>query len=203
MACFPAFFKIEGCPFLVVGGGRIALQKIKVLKDFKADITVVSPEFTEEIWQMEDVYLLQKEFGIEDLENKKFVIAATADVALNHEISRLCRQRRILVNAVDQIEDCDFFFPSYIKQGDVVAAFSSSGKSPVMTQYLKKKMEPFMNPKIGVLAESLGSLRKMIKESIQTESNRKLFYQELLSIGLEKEGEISEEDIASVLGKYR
>ena len=49
------------------------------------------------------------------------VVAATDDRQTNQKISRLCRERGILVNAVDQPEDCDFIFPSYLKEGDVVA----------------------------------------------------------------------------------
>ncbi len=43
----PVFMKLEEAPCLVVGGGKIALQKIHQLIDSKAMVTVVSPEMQE------------------------------------------------------------------------------------------------------------------------------------------------------------
>ncbi len=73
-----------------------------------------------------------------DFNEADFVIAATDDQKTNHEISHMQR-KKIPVNAVDQKEDCGFIFPSYVKEGEVVAAFSSGGQSPLITQYLKGK----------------------------------------------------------------
>ena len=45
----PIFMKLENEPCLVVGGGKIAHQKIKQLLDSKADITVQSLDISDEI----------------------------------------------------------------------------------------------------------------------------------------------------------
>ncbi len=45
----PVFMKLEEATCLVVGGGKIALQKIYQLIDSKAMVTVVSPEIVESI----------------------------------------------------------------------------------------------------------------------------------------------------------
>ena len=39
MAYFPMFVQLKKKKCLVIGGGKIALRKIEVLKDFEADIT--------------------------------------------------------------------------------------------------------------------------------------------------------------------
>ena len=44
MAYFPMFVQLKKKKCLVIGGGKIALRKIEVLKDFEADITVIAPE---------------------------------------------------------------------------------------------------------------------------------------------------------------
>ena len=124
-----------------------------------------------------------------------FVIAATDDQKTNHEISQICRRKKIPVNAVDQKEDCSFIFPSYVKEGEVVAAFSSGGQSPLITQYLKEKIKPDLNKELGQLAQILGSLRKLAKSCIATEQERKAFYKELLQIGLEDIDSLEEQRI--------
>lgn len=203
MAFFPMFIEMENNPCLIVGGGKVAYRKVEVLKDFGADITVVSPIISEEIKRMGHIICHEKKFEETDLDGKTIVVAATADKELNHKISELCRIRKIAVNAVDQIEDCDFIFPSYVKEGDVVAAISSGGKSPVITQYLKSYMEKIMTEEMGNMADFLGSLRPRVKKEVVVEAERKRVYQELLKIGIEKHEIPDEKDIEAVIKKYR
>jgi precorrin-2 dehydrogenase/sirohydrochlorin ferrochelatase len=202
MAYFPMFIELKKAPCLIVGGGKVAYRKVVVLKDFEADITVVSPVICDQIKQSEQVICKEKEFDETDLKGKTLVVAATDDKALNHKIAQLCRSSNIVVNAVDQIEDCDFIFGAYVKEGDVVAAISSSGKSPVITQYLKAYIQNFMTEEIGIMADFLGDLRERVKNEVETEEKRKRIYQELLKLGLEKHEQPNKEEIEAVISKY-
>ena len=111
-------------------------------------------------------------------------------------------QRKIPVNAVDQKEDCSFIFPSYVKEGEVVAAFSSGGQSPMITQYLKEKIKPNLTEELGQIAQILGSLRAFAKSGIATEQQRKEFYKELLQIGLKDIDSLEEQRINEIIQKY-
>ena len=53
MAYFPLFISINKVPCLVVGGGMVALRKIRVLLDFGAEVTVVATRFLGEIVEMD------------------------------------------------------------------------------------------------------------------------------------------------------
>lgn len=203
MSYFPMFIELENAPCLIVGGGRIALRKVEVLLDFGAQITVVAGDIMDEIQKEKAVRCKRKGFAPEDLSGMALVVAATDNPGLNHEIADLCRERKIPVNAVDQIEDCSFIFPAYLKQGEVVSAFSSGGQSPVITQYLKKETAPVMTELLGKLAAQLGTLRETVREQVETEQERKLFYCELLNMGLLKDALLSEEEIAEILFRYK
>lgn len=195
---FPMFIEIKNKRCLVVGGGRIAFHKLKVLKDFGAQVMVVAPIIMPGIREMEDVICCERHFEKGDLKGQAMVIAATDDKELNHRISQICREEKIPVNAVDQPEDCSFIFPAYLKKGEVVAAFSSGGQSPVVTQYLKEQMRPVMTPLLGNLAECLGSLRERVRQINPVEARKKI-YQEILQAGLEK-GEVpSDEEIEEII----
>lgn len=202
MAYFPMFVQLKYKKCLVIGGGNVALRKIQVLKDFEADVTVIAPEMNSQIRQIPKICRIFRSFMEEDFEQADLVVAATDDKDINHAISVACRQRKIPVNAVDQKEDCSFIFPSYVKEGEVVAAFSSGGQSPVITQYLKKEIKPVLTNELGQIAQTLGTLRTMTKECIETEELRKAFYQELLQIGLEDTNYLDEDMINKVIQKY-
>ncbi len=201
MSYFPMFVELKDQDCLVVGGGRIALRKVQVLQDFGAAVTVVAKKIVPELEKQAGVCFLKKECEPEDLAGRKLVIAATADREQNRKISEWCKNGNIPVNVVDQPEDCSFIFPAYLKQRDVVAAFSSGGQSPVMTQHLKEQMRPVMTEEIGKLAACLGHIREYVKQCVGTEELRKKVYQELLQAGLEGNGILSEEKIREVIGK--
>lgn len=195
MSYFPMFVELKNKPCLVVGGGAVALRKVKTLKDFGAGITVTAPRIRPEIREMDGIFCREREFRQDDLKGQELVVAATADKGLNRQISIACKRAGIPVNAVDQPEDCSFIFPAYLKEGEVVSAFSSGGQSPVIAQFLKEQMRPAMTPWLGELADCLGSLRAAVKQGIKTEGERKKFYQELLQLSLEKDRIPTEEEI--------
>lgn len=203
MSYFPMFIELKDKPCLVVGGGAVALRKVEALLDFGAEIFVTAPVILPEIKEIKGVIYCEKYFEKEDIRNKELVIAATDDPKLNHQISKACRMANIPVNAVDQIEDCSFIFPAYVKEGKVVAAFSSSGLSPVTTQYLKDKMRPILTPFVGELAACLGEIRSTVRQCVKTEEERKKVYREILEYGLKKDMLPSEAEIADIMQKYR
>ena len=198
MAYFPMFVQLEGRPCLVVGGGRVALRKARALRDFGALVTVVADKILEDIKRMEGVVWREGHFCPADLKGQALVVAAMDDKEENHRVSVLCRERRIPVNAVDQIEDCGFIFPAYVKQGEVVAAFSSGGQSPAVAQYLKGRIEPEMTETLGELAAQLGKARERVKRMEPAEV-RKGVYEEILRRGLEFGRPLSREELEEIL----
>ena len=199
MSYFPMFVELGGASCLVAGGGRVALRKVKVLQEFGARVTVVADRILPELKAADGVNCRERRFLPEDINGQKLVVAATDDPALNRRISLLCKEARIPVNAVDQAEDCSFIFPAYLKEQEVVAAFSSGGQSPVVAQYLKEQMRPVLTELLGELAMQLGRLRKQVKQSVP-EQNRKEVYRAVLQRGLKQQALLSEEEIQTITG---
>ncbi len=202
MSYFPMYMELEGKDCLVIGSNLSAYRKIKVMQEFGARVKVISPKISDKIRELDGILWEERMYLQQDLEMADVVIASTGNADLNHEISMFCRAGKIPVNAVDQIEDCTFIFPSYIKRGEVVASFSSGGKSPVITQYLKTATEPIMTEHLGAMADCLGALRQTVRECVATESERKAVYQEILQMGLESEKVPSEAEIARIIERY-
>ncbi len=183
MAYFPMFVDITDKKCLVVGGGAVAFRKIKVLRDFDAKVVVVASEFIRDIkcYFADDnkVTLLSKEFDDNDIDGCALVISATNDKNLNRHVADSCNERRIPVNVVDCKEECSFILPSYIREKNVVAAFSSSGNSPVVTQRLREENRSILTPFIGDINEYLGSYRSYVRQSFDSEEKRKLAFNRL------------------------
>lgn len=198
MSYFPLFIDLQDKACLVVGGGRIALRKLQVLQDFGASLYLTAPQILPEILDIPGIICHRREYSPRDLDGKTLVIAATDDAALNRRIAADCRLRAIPVNAVDQPADCDFIFPAYLKEGEVVAAFSSGGQSPAVVQYLKEQMLPVLTPLIGRLSAFLGELRPQVRRRTGTEEERKRIYRDLLSCGLRRGDIPGREEIARI-----
>lgn len=204
MAYFPMFVDMTERECLIVGGGNVAYRKVIVMLDFGAKVTVVAEDICDELRNLtiDDIsneyksglYTANKEnritfikrrFERKDCDGMEMVIAATDDNALNHEIAEYCKAKDIMVNAVDQKADCSFIFPSYIKEKNLVAAFSSGGNSPVLTQYLKGKEQEILTPFLGELNEYMGQIREKVIAQYDTEAERKRVFKEILCAAID------------------
>lgn len=185
MAYFPMFVEINRKKCLIAGGGRVALRKAKVMSGFGAEVYVVAPEIIQQIRDMDSVTCYETQIQLEYIADYDIVIAATDNKTLNHDIYTVCMEKKIPVNTVDDIENCSFIFPAYIRQKDVVAAFSSGGKCPVVSQYLKEEMEKSMPCCIGDIAGYIGTVRENIKGMEIPEPIKKEIYKEILKLGIE------------------
>lgn len=204
MAYFPMFVDMTKRECLIVGGGNVAYRKVIVMLDFGAKVTVVAEDICDELRKLtiddiasEDktgsytankenrITFIKRRFERKDCDGMEMVIAATDDNALNHEIAEYCKANDIMVNAVDQKADCSFIFPSYIKEKNLVAAFSSGGNSPVLTQYLKGKEQEVLTPFLGELNEYMGQIREKVIAQYDTEAERKRVFKEILCAAID------------------
>lgn len=194
MAYFPMFVDMTERKCLIVGGGNVAYRKVMVMLDFGAKVTVVAEDICEELRKLtiddtankeNRITFIKRRFERKDCDGMEMVIAATDDNALNHEIAEYCKAKGIMVNAVDQKADCSFIFPSYIKEKNLVAAFSSGGNSPVLTQYLKGKEKEILTPFLGELNEYMGQNREKVIAEYDTEAERKRVFKEILCAAID------------------
>ncbi len=163
MAYFPMFITLEGRKVLVVGGGKIATEKLEKLVEFTKEITIISPEISETTHHLIKTHCLThylRPYREGDIEGFEIVIVATDTVALHRSIYEESRRYRILVNSVDNTDYCDFIFPSYIKQDDLTIAFSTGGASPAFAKQIKAYFRNHIPDNVGEFLQSMRALRK-------------------------------------------
>ncbi|MFH1699097.1 MAG: bifunctional precorrin-2 dehydrogenase/sirohydrochlorin ferrochelatase [Candidatus Zixiibacteriota bacterium] len=141
---FPINITLKSRPFLVVGGGKVALRKIELLMDFEADITVVAPEPLDKIGYYASkgkLKLHNRTYESPEASNYGMVVAASDDEAVNRGVYDDCREGKTLVNVVDNPPLCDFIFPAMVKRDALTVAVSTDGKAPFLAAHLRLIME--------------------------------------------------------------
>lgn len=181
---FPAFINLEGKKCLIIGGGKVAERKIANLFTYNAVIKVVSPKVTERIRKWEEEGLITvalRQFREEDLCGMFMVFGATDDSNLNREVARLCRERGILLNAVDDPGNCDFYVPSVVRRNSLVVAISTEGKSPLFARKMREELETFIPEGYGWYVDILGEIREIVKREVDDINKREEVFRQLVN----------------------
>jgi len=189
MDLLPLFHNLNGRRCVMVGGGSVALRKIRPLIEVGAKVEIIAPEINTAITDLAEKHslcLYQRKFNNADLEGAALVIAATDDKQLNKQVSEQAQKLNIPVNVVDQPELCSVVFPSIVDRSPVQIAISSGGTAPVLARMLRTRLESLIPSGYGFLAQLAGKFRQQVKEKITEPNSRKAFWEDVFS------GDISE-----------
>jgi siroheme synthase-like protein len=180
MSLFPIFVKLRGRLVVIVGGGEIAAGKIDGLLRAGANVRVVAPEVNAALRKLIGrgmVVWVAREFRVQDLAGATLAIAATSAPGVNAAVYREAETRGTLCNAVDDIENCHFYYGSIVQRGDLQIAISTNGKSPALAQRLRQELEQQFGPEYEVWLEWLGAARELLRAAEGgTESNKLMLH---------------------------
>jgi hypothetical protein len=175
---FPVFLKLENFRVLVVGGGKIGLEKVNAILGNSPATQIrlvaknISPGLQLKSAEHENLALSEKTFEPADLENTDLVIVAVNDHVLSLQIRELARQRGILANVADTPEQCDFYLGSIVQKGDIKIAISTNGKSPVLARRLREVFDETFPHSINESVESLNLIRKQLSGDFTEKVNQ-------------------------------
>ena len=184
---YPLFIELRNRPVLVVGGGPIAERKVDSLLQAEAAVTLVAPDLTAHLKQLAaagSIRTERRKFEEADLENVLLVISATDDVETQERVAALARAHGILINTVDQPRLCDFIVPAVVRHGDVIAAISTSGKSPALAAALKSKIESVVTKDAARAASILGAIRNEVHARFTDPARRKDAFERIVNSGI-------------------
>jgi siroheme synthase-like protein len=166
MRYYPVFLDIADKPVVIIGGGTIAEQKVGNLLEAGAQVTIVSPDLNENLEALRregKLMHIKREYEPGDLEGYELAFVATDSRAENEKVWQEGRQRKIWVNAVDDIPNCDFIMPGIIRRGELTLAISTSGKSPAMARKMREDLEEFLSEDDAALLDLAGEVRTQIR----------------------------------------
>jgi precorrin-2 dehydrogenase/sirohydrochlorin ferrochelatase len=184
MRYLPVSLDLVGRRTVVVGGGAVAAHKASSLLEAGASVRVVAGEICSELREIaaseSSLELLERPYEAGDLADVLVVFAATDDRAVQSAVSQEAAERGILLNVVDEPEDCSFVMPAILELGPVTVAVSTGGASPALAQRIRDEIAAMLGPEYGSAAELMASLRARFERG----PARALAFTRLLQSGL-------------------
>jgi precorrin-2 dehydrogenase/sirohydrochlorin ferrochelatase len=108
---YPIYLQLQGQPCSVIGGGRIAEDKVNGLLAAGGRVTIVSPDLTphlQELVERDEIIHIARHYQPGDLAGAFIVISATNQTEINHQVWQEASAHGQLVNVVDDTPRCNF-----------------------------------------------------------------------------------------------
>jgi siroheme synthase-like protein len=182
-AGYPVLLKLEGRRTVVVGGGYGAEDRVRALLDAGARVRLISPAPSGQIerWAGQGrIEWFAREYAPGDLEGAFLVIACPRDRSRNAEIWAEAEARGIPMDAIDDSPHASFILPAIHRQGDLVVAVSSSGKSPALASRVRDRIARDLGPAYGEFLDLLGQLRPEVIERFPDFTHRRKIWYRLV-----------------------
>jgi len=171
---------LESRSCLVVGGGSLALEKVRGLLECGARVTVLAPSIVDEICALK-VEFVRRKYRSSDLDGRFLVIAATPLGLVNRRVFEDAEARSIFCNVVDVPELCSFILPAVVRRDPIAIAVSTGGASPALAQRIRDDVAQLVGPKHVELARKLRELRPWAKANLSTYEERRRFFADLVA----------------------
>ena len=175
---FPVFLKLENFRVLIVGGGKVANEKVTAIltNSPRTQITLVGSQVNDEIKQYVNTYsnliVIERPFTETDLYDKDFVISAVNNKETSLRIKQLAQQKNILTNVADTPEQCDFYLGAVVRKGNVKFAISTNGKSPTIAKRIRETLEESFPAEINESIDNLINVRSYLNGDFKEKVNR-------------------------------
>lgn len=179
---YPIMLNIEQKRVLIVGGGKVATQKINRLLEQKADVAVVSPTLTDILHNYAlngQIQWINRTFKQEDTKDAFLVIAATNNRSVNDLVKKSCSEGQ-LINVVDAPETSDFYNMAVVERGELKVAISTEGASPTLARKIKQDLIEVFDDGYEDYLRFLLEARKKIKETIRDEERKNYLLNEIM-----------------------
>ena len=196
MEYFPIFLDLKNRPALVVGGGELALRKLRLLQKAGARVTVVAPRIAAEI-ENSGATLKRRGFVDGDVGGQAIIFAATGVDVVDDRVATAARQAGLPVNVVDRPRESSFIMPAIVERDPIVVAISSGGAAPVLARRLREGIERLLPSRLGRLACFAESFRSAVRGLRPDATARRRFWEGFF------EGPVAESVLAGEEGRAR
>ncbi len=127
VSSYPLSLDVAGKHVVVVGAGAVAARRARGLAEAGAVVTVISPEISEAMHDLEDtVRIVQREYAPGDLAEAWVVHAATNNAAVNMAVAAEAHAQRIWCVRADDHAASDAWTPASTTVDDVTIAVTSA-----------------------------------------------------------------------------
>ena len=181
MKLYPINLDIENKSCVVIGGGQVALRKIRGLLAAGARVKVIAPEIcaeVEELARRGEISWTRENFSEELLSNELILIAATDNPEVNQRAA--AQSKNVLVNVVEGTSG-NFNVPSTIRRGELLLTISTGAESPAFSKFIRQMLEAEIGENFGEALKIISRWRREVKRLLPNHRARKIFWQKVLT----------------------
>ena len=189
---YPVNLLLTGRSCLVVGGGNVAVGKVRGLVEAGARVTVVAPEVDDRILAMATdpsdepkstrdgsgrvapgsaapagergtVAVERRAYRPGDVAQHRLVIAATGTPAVNQQVYDDGEAAGVWVNSADDPERCSVILAARVRQGRLTVTVSTAGHSPAVASWLRARLADELGPEYDELIGLLSEAREEVR----------------------------------------
>lgn len=181
MKYYPVLLDVHKKKAVIVGGGRVAERKARMLLRAGALVTVISPGISRGLSRLSEkglITLKLRKYRAGDLRNTFIAVAATSSAETNRKIAR---ETPYLVNVADPPSEGNYIVPSVVVKGPLTIAVSTRGASPALSKAVRKEIEENYGRGFGRYLRFAEETRRRVMETIPDARKRRAFLRLLAS----------------------
>lgn len=189
MDILPLGLRLCGKNVLVVGGGAVALRKIRLLLRYQAGIVMVTPLARPELRRMAGAGKIawrNRVYRRGDVTSGRrpvAVFACTDSAKINGRIAREADAAGIWVNRADCPDGSTAHVPSIARLGPLTLAIFSGGRAPVFVKYVRQRLERLLGPHVSAELNLLAEFRRRLRDRVDSAARRKRILTRLVQDG--------------------
>lgn len=184
---FPITLRLDGTRIIIIGGGKVAARKVRLLLHKNAQIEIYTTHLDQELKLYENQKQIivrhsihnEDEF-IQTISGATLIFITTSNTHYNQQIAKWAKKLNIPFCTVDNTELSSFITPAIIDRDPVQIAISTGGTSPVLGRRLRQKLEPFLSQAIRPLAQFIGKYRAWAKIQLSTQQERQRLWEKFI-----------------------
>lgn len=181
---YPANLRLKGKLCAVVGGGQVALRKVRGLLSAGASVKVIAPQVTDELAELaaaQKINWQQSVYKSGMIKDCRLVVCAADVPEVNRQVSEEAKKQGIWVNAPGEPSLSDFWVPAVIRRGNLTLTVSTTGMSPALSKALREKIERKFPKNFGAWLETAAGIRQEMKNRLPDSRAREFFWRTVMT----------------------
>ena len=169
---YPVSLDVSERPCLVVGGGSVAVRKVRGLLACGARVTVVAPDLSAEMERLApSIHAVERRsYQQGDAADFRLVVTATGRPEVDGAVHADAERAGVWINSADDLTHSSFILPAVHRDGRVSVSVSTGGASPALARWLRSRLADECD-NVGLLAEILGEARaRLLATGVPTDA---------------------------------
>jgi siroheme synthase-like protein len=165
---FPVFLKLAHLRVLIIGGGKVGLEKLLavVQNSPSTEVLLVATQVSQGVKDLaqahDNVSLEERAYESSDLDERDIIIIAVNNRVISESIHASAKQKNKLVNVADTPDLCDFYLGSIVRKGNLKIAISTNGKSPTAAKRIKEVLNEALPAGLDEMINNLHRVRNKL-----------------------------------------